>query len=451
MHRAAIERSRAIFNQAGSSHLKDSYNESLHVWRLADGRLIEFASMKEEAAKEKQRGRDRDLYTFDELPQFTESMYRFTISWLRSDAIDPFTGGPQRCRIVNTGNPPTCAEGEWVIRYWAPWLDRHHPHPAKPGELRWFARIDDRDVEVESGALIRHKREMIRPRSRTFIPARVWDNPVMLERGYMAALQALPEPLRSQALYGDFSIGVQDNAWQCIPTAWVRAAQARWKPGAPGPLSCLGVDVAHGGADATVIVPRHGTWFGQPKKYQGPITDSGDKAAVLVLREHDGKAPINVDAIGYGAACCESLQRWRQPGSGICLIVNALNVGTASAEVDRSGMFRLVNNRAAGWWKLREALDPEHGQGLALPPDPEVLADLTAPRYKLTTQGILVEPKVDIIARLGRSPDVGDAIVNAHWPQTLVLGPPVVDPDNRTTMSRAPGGLFYEPGKEEEW
>jgi hypothetical protein len=42
-------------------------------------------------------------------------------------------------------------------------------------------------------------------------------------------LQSLPEPLRSQMLYGDFRAGVQDDPWQVVPTAWVEAAMARWK------------------------------------------------------------------------------------------------------------------------------------------------------------------------------------------------------------------------------
>jgi hypothetical protein len=60
--------------------------------------------------------------------------------------------------------------------------------------------------------------------SRTFIPSRVSDNPYLMGTGYMTQLQSLPEPLRSQMLYGDFKAGVQDDPWQVIPTAWVEAA-----------------------------------------------------------------------------------------------------------------------------------------------------------------------------------------------------------------------------------
>ena len=49
-----------------------------------------------------------------------------------------------------------------------------------------------------------------------------------MKTDYLDRLQNTPEPLRSQLLYGDFGISQVDDLWQVIPTAWVRAAQARW-------------------------------------------------------------------------------------------------------------------------------------------------------------------------------------------------------------------------------
>lgn len=434
--RAMIEDSRTIYNARGLTHSKDSYNESTHIWRLLSGRLIEFASMEHEKDKENQRGRDRDFFGWDELPQFTESQFRFANAWNRS------TRPGQRCRIVATGNPPTSAEGEWVIRYWGPWLDSQHPNPARPGELRWFARLDDRDVEVEGPALIQHKSETIRPRSRSFIPARLSDNPILSATNYGAILQSMPEPLRSQMLYGDFTIGVADDAWQCIPTAWVRAAQARWTPTPPAGqgLTCLGVDVAHGGADSTVPAPRYGPWFARPKKYQGAITDSGKKAAYLVLQDYPTGcgARVQVDGIGYGASCAEALKDKLGP------LVEAINVSQAPdpPRFDRSKKYKLVNIRAAMFWALREALDPETGDNLALPPDQELLGDLCAARFEVRASGIVLEDKESIKKRIGRSPDVGEAIALAHW-RSSMLRPFTMGTSQHTTAGmEAPEGVF---------
>ena len=65
---------------------------------------------------------------------------------------------------------------------------------------------------------------------------------------------------------------------------------------------------------------------------------------------------------------------------------------------------------------LREALDPAYGVDIALPPDPALQSDLTAPTYTVRPgepPKIYVESKTDIVKRLGRSPDRGDAVVYA--------------------------------------
>ena len=43
--RELIERSRKIYNAEDKQHGKDSYNESLHIWRLMNGNMIEFGAV----------------------------------------------------------------------------------------------------------------------------------------------------------------------------------------------------------------------------------------------------------------------------------------------------------------------------------------------------------------------------------------------------------------------
>jgi hypothetical protein len=52
---------------------------------------------------------------------------------------------------------------------------------------------------------------------------------------------------------------------------------------------------------------------------------------------------------------------------------------------------------------MREALDPDNGINLALPNDPELLADLCALRWKMQPNGIRIESKDELRSRLGRS------------------------------------------------
>src|SRR3990167_314397 len=135
---ALIAQSRELFGIHGE------YNGSDHAWRgLPGGRSLQFGSVQHEKDRRKWAGRPHDLKCYDELPQIPEALYRYLNTWLRT------TQHGQRCRIVGTGNPQLTEEERWVLRYWGPWLDKHHPHPASPGALRWYI-VDDsgKDLEV---------------------------------------------------------------------------------------------------------------------------------------------------------------------------------------------------------------------------------------------------------------------------------------------------------------
>lgn len=403
--RALIERSREIFNPHAGQHGKDSYNESLHIWRLESGQMIEFGSIQHEKDVQNYKGRPHDLYAFDELPEFTQYQYRFVTAWLRT------TRPNQRTRIVNTGNPPSTAEGEWVIQYWGAWLDPQHPNPAKAGELRWYVTVDGKDTELENGQPFDWKGETLYPKSRSFIPARLTDNPYLRDTGYMATLNGLPEPLRSQLLYGDFGLTTQDDAWQVLPTAWVRMAQDRWQQKTRPDWqfqTALGVDVAHGGQDKTTIASLYGTWFDELVSVAGKDTPLG-KDVVRLVRDalKNPKANIGIDAVGYGASAAEGLVDAR-------FQTTKINAGASPDRTsDKTGKFGFANLRAQMYWQLREALDPESGQDVALPPDRELLVDLCAARYTLRSGKYWIEPKEDLKARIGRSPDKGEAVLHA--------------------------------------
>jgi hypothetical protein len=392
-----IERSREVLGDVAA------FNGQNNTWRgIPGGRMLEFGAAQYAGDVTKYKGRPHDFYGFDELPEFLEAQYRFLIAWART------TIPGQRVRVVSGGNPPTHSDGEWVISYWGPWLDDRHPHPAKPGELRWYAVVDGKDVEREDGAMFTYKGEELKPKSRTFIPACLADNAYLRDTDYAMVLQNTPEPLRSQLLYGSFTAGMVDNPWQVIPTEWVKVAQARWTPEPPGPMTHLGVDVARGGNDQTVLAPRHLRWYAPLLKYPGSTTPDGQRAAGLVLAACAVGAPqVNVDVIGVGSSVYDQLAG-KLPVAGV-------NFGAGTAATDRSGHIAMRNVRAAAYWGMREALDPVTGLGLALPPDSELLADLTAPRWSLSGGALTVESKEDIVKRLGRSPDCGDAVVLALY------------------------------------
>jgi hypothetical protein len=79
---------------------------------------------------------------------------------------------------------------------------------------------------------------------------------------------------------------------------------------------------------------------------------------------------------------------------------------------------------------------------LALPPDPELLADLAAGRWVVTAAGIKMESKEEIRKRLGRSPDCADAVVLAHLPGALPFEIGLPPKEHRSILAQAPEGVF---------
>jgi hypothetical protein len=376
---------------------KEGFNGQDKIWRLGK-RQIEFGSVPNAGDEKKYQGRPHDLIVFDEAANFLESQVRFLLGWLRT------TTPGQRCQALLTFNPPTSAEGRWIVAFFAPWLDDKHPNPAKPGEVRFFAMVDGKEIEVPTGEPFHHGDELIKPQSRTFFLSLVDDNPFWNGTGYKAMLQALPEPLRSQMLKGDFGAGMEDDKWQVIPTAWVDAAMARWAPRtAKGVMDSMGVDVARGGRDHTIVARRHGAWFDELIDAPGTETPDGPVVFGQVMAHRRDKAVVHIDIVGWGSSPYDFLVDNDVQTVG----VNGANKSFART---KDSLLAFYNMRAEVWWAMREALDPTAAEPIALPNDPGLRADLCAPRYSVKPTGILIESKEEIDKRIGRSPDKGDAV-----------------------------------------
>jgi hypothetical protein len=376
---------------------------------MPGGRQVQFGSCPHEQNKVRWQGRPHDLKGFDEICHFTRPIFVYLKTWARTALPD------QRVRVVACGNPPTDSDGAWVIEYWAPWLDKNHHNPAKPGELRWFITTRDgkTDTEVDGPQPVELDNEVVYPRSRTFIPALLADNPYLAaDADYLAVIQSLPEPLRSQMLYGSFDASVDDDEWQVVPSEWYDAAVLRWEAGTiqPGPMTALGVDVARGGRDSTTLAPLHGAWFDNIKLIPGKETPEGVDVARAVVAATTGSEQavvIGLDVIGVGSSPYDVL---RELGA----LVDGVNFGAGTEITDRSGKYKMANVRAGAYWQFREALDPRHST-MALPPDSELRSEMLSPRWSIKGGRILIEPKEIIKARLGRSPDKADAVVLAWW------------------------------------
>ena len=399
---ALEERSRELLRGTGARYNASPIEKR---WRdIPGGRTLKFGAIKYDGDVDKYFGRPHDLVAFDEIAKFKEKHYLSVWAWACTVVED------QRVRIVCAGNPPTSVEELWVKRRWAAWVDDTHPNPAKPGELRWYVRKDGKDTEVEgpdAEVIDEETGKPLKPLSRTFIPGELLD----FYKGttYEAALDALPESLRPQLRDGDFSAIQEDQPQQVIQAAWVRLAQQRWeamdKPNIP--LRAVGVDVARGGEDQTVISKRWGNWYAPLIKYRGIETKTGNDVAAVVVEnmlDTEKGAQIVLDLAGVGSSPYDILVSHSFRVDGF--------IGASASELtDKSQLLSFANRRAEAWWKFAEALNPDSGEEIALPPDPELMEDLTSVRWKLTTRGIQIEDKEEIKNRIGHSPDCGDSVV----------------------------------------
>lgn len=278
-------------------------------------------------------------------------------------------------------------------------------HRHAPGLEDWYTRHVTLEEAITAGRI-----------------SRAWAEQRKKQWGADSALYA------NRAL-GEFHASDEDAV---IPLAWVEAAVERWhswdtegRPPVEG-RRILGVDVARSGGDSTVIAHRNGPCIAELEIHDQENT----MQTTARVQGAAGKKVIPVvDSIGVGGGVVDRLRELGRPVLPY--------TGAAKTKIrTRDGEFSFTNVRSAAYWKLRELLDPAFGAELMLPPDDLLLADLTAPTWTITTgtpPKIKLEKKEDLVARMGRSPDRGDAVAMAFWAEHLPTGVA------HSPMGRTPG------------
>lgn len=260
-------------------------------------------------------------------------------------------------------------------------------HRRAPGYEDWWTRHVTLEEAVKAGRISREWAEQRR---------RQW--------GPESAMYA-------NRVLGEFHASDEDAV---VPLAWLEAAIERWydwdragRPDNGGPY-WTGVDVGRGG-DETIMAARDG-WV---LTLNGHRFHRDTMATVAHVQTMPGR-PV-VDVIGLGAGVYDRLREVHgkplaYAGSG------------KTSRRDRSGKWGFTNVRSAAYWHLRELLDPAYDPVLALPPDDLMISDLTTPTWEVTSgipPKIKVETKEDVVDRLGRSPDRGDAVVMSLWADAM--------------------------------
>jgi len=157
----------------------------------------------------------------------------------------------------------------------------------------------------------------------------------------------------------------------------------------------MGIDPAEFGDDETVFFIRQGNVAFPPLRMRNldAVQVGAHAARIANERKIDS---IQVDATGVG---------W-----GVWSWLHSAAYGHALAVKPGSEAGNKVahaNLRAECWCKLAQAIK----DGLVLPPVPEMVKGLSAMTYSYNNRGqILLERKEDYKARIGRSPDLEDAL-----------------------------------------
>lgn len=113
---------------------------------------------------------------------------------------------------------------------------------------------------------------------------------------------------------------------------------------------------------------------------------------------------ITIDAEGVGSGVYSRLAEQELP-------VISYRGSMSTDKKDLSGENGFTNTRSYAWWHCREMLDPANQFEVRLPKDDILIGDLTCAKWEiLSNSKIKVEPKEQVMKRLRRSPDRGDAV-----------------------------------------
>lgn len=219
-----------------------------------------------------------------------------------------------------------------------------------------------------------------------------------------------------------------DDELSLIPLSWVEQSMEAWQQASDEGFDYgtsavrYGVDVARHGSDSTVIARRRGRIILpiETEAFTDNVSELGDQVAGE-MRQSNLVTSACVDADGMGAGTADRMRTLLGDDRVTVFHGNGHDEWT-----DVSGELRAFNNRSAAWYNLYEWLNPARHDRLLLPPSDELIGDLTAPQLVADASGkIKLESKVQTKKRLGRSPDVGDAVVYSCWAGPAEAAPAV--------------------------
>lgn len=179
-------------------------------WNWPGGGKVKMAHLEHESTVLDWQGAQIPLIIFDELTHFTKTQFFYMLSRNRSTCgVRPY--------VRATTNPDA---DSWVAEFISWWIDQDTglPIPERAGKIRWFIRVADSIIWGDSAdelyekhgipGLSRGHENQIRPKSVTFIPAKLSDNRALTESDpdYRANLMAMSRVERERLLNGNWKV-----------------------------------------------------------------------------------------------------------------------------------------------------------------------------------------------------------------------------------------------------
>jgi hypothetical protein len=184
----------------------------------------------------------------------------------------------------------------------------------------------------------------------------------------------------------------------------------------------LGIDCARFGDDRTVIFPRQGLASHHPEVLRGARGTEIASKVMLKTQEWGAEVMTLDDTGGWGQSTIDTLIAAGHSPIGVQFHAPANDP-------------RYKNRRAEMWMLMAEWVK----RGGALPNIPELVGELTTPTYSYKEGKFLIEPKDMVKVRLGRSPDLADALALTFALPEMPAGDAHV-----VGMHRAGGNLQWE-------
>lgn len=201
-------------------YLQAKPSEHSLSWKFPSGMSMSFANLEHDKDVLNYQGAQIPWIGFDELTHFTENQFFYMLSRNRS------TSGVKP-RIRATCNPDPDSFVRRLIDWWIG--KDGFPIKERSGKLRYFIRINDEMIWADTAEEIfeRYGRgPEIMPTSLTFIPSKLDDNKILMEKdpSYAARLLALNRVDRMRLREGNWN--VRANAGSMFKRDWFTVLDA---------------------------------------------------------------------------------------------------------------------------------------------------------------------------------------------------------------------------------